>query len=347
MIEIDGSRYSGSGTIVRQATAFAALTGQAVHITKARVNRPRPGLRPQHVKVIEAICELAGGKATGVQRASQEVTFEPGPGSSKRHYVWDIGTAGSTTLLSLAVIPLLAFGGRSVEAEVRGGLFQDFAPSFYHLRYVIVPLIARMGIDIEVKMERPGYAPRGAGVLLMKVASTNESLRPLVMDSRGPLAHLWGVALASHLEERQVARRMAEAAENIFRRAGLKSNLEIRNDTNALQPGAALAAFAELAGDPSAVLCADMAGARRRSAEIIGERVANDLLDDMNTGATLDRHTADQIIPFAALAKGKSRFLIPRVTEHIDSCAWLAREFLGANVTVQGQLLEVDGVGFK
>lgn len=50
MLEIDGSRYSGSGTIVRQAVVFAALTGQAVHIVKARVRRPTPGLRPQHIR---------------------------------------------------------------------------------------------------------------------------------------------------------------------------------------------------------------------------------------------------------------------------------------------------------
>jgi hypothetical protein len=31
MLEIDGSRYSGSGAIVRQAVGFAALTGTAMH----------------------------------------------------------------------------------------------------------------------------------------------------------------------------------------------------------------------------------------------------------------------------------------------------------------------------
>lgn len=55
MIEIDGGRYSGSGTIVRQAVAFSALTGQAVHIVNARVRRPKAGLRAQHVRTVEAI----------------------------------------------------------------------------------------------------------------------------------------------------------------------------------------------------------------------------------------------------------------------------------------------------
>src|SRR3989337_630865 len=44
VIEIDGSLYSGSGTIVRQAVALAALTSQSVHLVNARLRRRRPGL---------------------------------------------------------------------------------------------------------------------------------------------------------------------------------------------------------------------------------------------------------------------------------------------------------------
>nr|NIR33937.1 RNA 3'-phosphate cyclase [Desulfuromonadales bacterium]NIR46310.1 RNA 3'-phosphate cyclase [Gemmatimonadota bacterium]NIT68614.1 RNA 3'-phosphate cyclase [Gemmatimonadota bacterium]NIU53143.1 RNA 3'-phosphate cyclase [Gemmatimonadota bacterium]NIV25310.1 RNA 3'-phosphate cyclase [Gemmatimonadota bacterium] len=53
MLEIDGSRYSGSGTIVRQATMLAALTRRPVRLVNVRVRRPQPGLRPQHVRVVE------------------------------------------------------------------------------------------------------------------------------------------------------------------------------------------------------------------------------------------------------------------------------------------------------
>jgi RNA 3'-terminal phosphate cyclase len=35
MLTIDGSRYSGSGTIVRQAVAFSALTASACPIADA------------------------------------------------------------------------------------------------------------------------------------------------------------------------------------------------------------------------------------------------------------------------------------------------------------------------
>ena len=75
MIEIDGSRYSGSGTIVRQAVAFAALTGQAVHLVKARVRCLKPGLRPQHIHVIEAIPQVGEDRPKGSSRAPRPSSF--------------------------------------------------------------------------------------------------------------------------------------------------------------------------------------------------------------------------------------------------------------------------------
>jgi RNA 3'-terminal phosphate cyclase len=84
----------------------------------------------------------------------------------------------------------------------------------------------------------------------------------------------------------------------------------------------------------------------RRSAESIGKHVAEQLLDDLMSGATLDRFAADQVIPFAALAEGESRFIIPTVTDHVLTSAWLAEVFLGAQVRIDRQRLLIHGVGF-
>jgi RNA 3'-terminal phosphate cyclase len=56
---------------------------------------------------------------------------------------------------------------------------------------------------------------------------------------------------------------------------------------------------------------------------------------------------ADQVIPFTAPAAGESRFRIPQVSEHIESSAWLSREFLGADVRADGHKLAVHGIGFR
>ncbi|MCA9422517.1 MAG: hypothetical protein KC592_15965 [Nitrospira sp.] len=60
MITIDGARYSGSGSIVRQSVAFCALTGQDVHIVNAPAKRKKTGLWRYHVLVVEAMCEQNG-----------------------------------------------------------------------------------------------------------------------------------------------------------------------------------------------------------------------------------------------------------------------------------------------
>jgi RNA 3'-terminal phosphate cyclase (ATP) len=344
MLTIDGSQYSGSGTIVRQAVAFSALTGQSIHLVNARVKRAKPGLRPQHVRVVEAVAELVDGRAEGLAQGSQEFTFHPGPLKTGRHYAWDIGSAGSTTMLGLGILPVLAFAASPISVELRGGLFQDFAPSVFHLQHVLLSMLQGMGLHAEVEIVRPGYVPRGEGILRLTVRPLRVPLRALRSEEPGPVTRLWGVALSSHLEERRVSQRMADTARDLLAKAGYQVEIEVRNDTTSLQPGAALALFADR--EAAVRLGADQAGAPRRSAESIGKHVAKQLLDDLKSGATLDRFAADQIIPFAALAAGESRFIIPTVTDHMLTSAWLADVFLGAPVRIDGQRLVINGVGF-
>lgn len=346
MIEIDGSLFSGSGAIVRQAVALAALTGSSAHIVNARIRRPKPGLRPQHIRVVEAIRELVDGRTEGVEVGSREIVFRPGRGRGGGSYLWDIGSAGSTTMLGLALLPVMAFGRAAAEVELKGGLFQDFAPSFYHLGNIVLPLLGFMGLRARAEMIRPGYVPTGGGILRLQVEPVAGRLRPLVLQEGGRPERVWGIALASHLEERKVSHRMAEAAMKMFERAGYRADVEVCYDTSALQPGAAFAAFVDLASGSR--LGVDRAGAPGRRAEAIGRQVAAGLLRELKSGASVDRFAADQMILFAALAAGESRFRTSQITEHVHTGVWLAREFLGAEIAIiDERTLKIKGVGFS
>jgi RNA 3'-terminal phosphate cyclase (ATP) len=341
LIEIDGASHSGSGAVVRQSVAYAALTGQPLHLIRARASRPRPGLAHQHLCAVRAICDLAGGTVEGASLGSQELVFHPGKPVPTGQYRWDVGTAGSVTTLALALLPVLALTRRRVDVELHGGLFQDFAPSYFHVKHIMVPLLAGMGLAVDAQMLRPGYVPRGAGVLRL-VVRRGRSLRPVVLPHAGPVQRVWGVSLASHLAQRQVASRMAEAARRELAAAGYRSvHIDELDDATAVQPGAAFALFADR--EQGARLGADRAGAPRRCAEAIGEATARQLLEAIQTGATLDRFAADQILPFAALADGESRVRIPQLTEHIETAAWLAEAFLGAEIHIEDQVLTVAG----
>jgi len=71
--------------------------------------------------------------------------------------------------------------------------------------------------------------------------------------------------------------------------------------------------------------------------------VARQLLAEIGSRATIDRHASDQIIPSAALADGTSSFQVPFVTEHAETAGWLAWLFLRAEVRATGSMLVVHG----
>jgi RNA 3'-terminal phosphate cyclase (ATP) len=66
---------------------------------------------------------------------------------------------------------------------------------------------------------------------------------------------------------------------------------------------------------------------------------------DLDSGATVDRHAADQLIPFAALAAGKSAYRIPMSTEHIRARLWLIQEILGARAGIAQNMVRIEGIG--
>jgi len=352
MLEIDGSEKSGSGTIVRDAVPFCLLTGQAIHLRNIRAKRDKPGLRPQHLKALEAAASLCSGKLTGGTVGSREIWFHPGKAIKGGTFTWDIGTAGSTSMLSLSLLPLGLFADRASNYRMTGGLFQDFAPSLFHLEHVLLPTVRKMGIEAEVRIIQPGYVPKGGGCMELKITPLKEALKPLNLVSQSRVESIRGIALSSHLKERDVSRRMLRECERALKERGFDAEIELLNDERekpaferaSVQPGAALAVWAQT--DTGCLIGADMAGARGRPAEFIGKQTASDLLADLDSGATVDRHLADQVIPFAALAKGTSTFRIPSVTEHVEARLWLVERILGAKSRIRENLVTIQGIGF-
>ena len=249
-VRIDGSLHSGSGSIVRQAAVLAALTRRPVTLANARIRRPHPGLRHQHVAVLEAVRALVEGDLAGATAGSRTFSFRPGAQRPAGRYDFDIATAGSATLLALAVLPLVSLRGGGVDIEIRGGLFQDFAPSLFHLQHVVLPTLAEMGLSARLEMLRPGYVPGGQGVLRVSVTPAPARLQPLVRPRAGAVRAVWGIAFASHLRDRRVTTRMAASAREVLSKAGIPAEIEERDDTSAAQAGATFALFAELEGAP-------------------------------------------------------------------------------------------------
>jgi RNA 3'-terminal phosphate cyclase (ATP) len=344
VITIDGAQMSGSGTIVRYAVALAALVGQPVRLINARQRRREPGLRPQHVTSVRACAGLCGATVEGVEVGSRTFEFVPGsqiPGGS---FEWDIGTAGSATMLALSALPVACFAAAPVRARITGGLFQDFAPSPFHMHCVLAPLLRLMGADVSLEVTRPGYVPRGGGIIEMHVVPRRQGLASLVLNAANHVSDVQGIALSSHLAERHVSERMASTCEEQIRGAGMACSINRVDDVTAVHAGACLAIWAK--GSAGSWFGADRAGKFGRSSEEIGRFVATTFLEDVRSGATVDRHLADQLVLFCALAQGTSSYIVPRHTPHLESNLWLVAQF-GVRVAVDAGRVEIQGLALS
>jgi RNA 3'-terminal phosphate cyclase (ATP) len=344
MVIIDGSSHSGSGTILRYALSLCTLTGDTLRMTNIRAGRKKPGLRPQHLSAVKACAEFCRGQFSSVDVGSREMTFTPGGVLAGGSYSWNIGTAGSTTLLAYSTIPLALFADSTTKIRLQGGVFQDFAPSAYHMADVLFPLLAYMGATVSLEVERPGYPPKGGGRVELKVAPMKGKLSPVKLPFQGKINQVRIRAIASHLGTQKVAERMAASFSSPWGQRSNRVTTTIVNDTSALQAGAALSAIA--ATDTGCLLGADMAGRPGRRSESIGQRVARQLAEDLNSGATVDRHLADMLILFCALADGESIYVIPHMTEHIETNLWLTTTILGAEYRIEGNTIRINGIGY-
>ncbi|GAH59275.1 unnamed protein product, partial [marine sediment metagenome] len=200
------------------------------------------------------------------------------------------------------------------------------------------------GITAELNIIRPGYVPRGGGIIQVGVEPVRGKLKPINLPAQGKVTRIQGIALSSHLKERKVSERMAGKCNEVLESQGYRANIELVHDTAALQRGAALALYAETSS--RCIIGADRAGAPRRTSEDIGRSVANSLTEDLSTGATVDRYLADQLIFYAALADGISEYRIPRLTEHVETNLWLVETILGAQTEVDENMVKIQGIGY-
>jgi RNA 3'-terminal phosphate cyclase (ATP) len=245
-------------------------------------------------------------------------------------------------MLALSVLPVACFAAAPVRARITGGVFQDFAPSPFHMHRVLAPLLRSMGADLSLDVSRPGYVPGGGGIIEMTVTPRRPGLDSLVLNLADQVSDVHGIALASHLTERRVSERMASTCEEEIRGTGMACAIDRVDDVKAVHAGACLAIWAK--GSTGSWFGADRAGKFGRSSEQIGRFVVTTFLEDVRSGATVDRHLADQLVLFCALAHGTSSYIVPRASAHLDSNLWLVAQF-GARVAVDAGRVEIQGVG--
>jgi len=344
-LEVDGSQRSGSGTILRLSIALAGILGEPLHIYNIRQRRSEPGLRPQHLEAVLTAAKLCNAEIRGATLGSRELWFKPNEIRGGEVHA-EIGTAGSIPMLLLTILPICAFAKHPVRIRiVKGGTDVRNAPTINYLRYVLLPLLERMGLRASLTVQKYGYYPKGMGEVSVEVQQC-ERFSPLRLEEFGNVEELGGVSVCTFLADRRVAERQAKAANECLRARGYEAKIEVVNDvSNPLQKGSSLVLWAK--GDTGALLGGDAIGELRKPSEVVGKEAAENLVRELESRATVDVHLADMLVPYVALAEGNSVYLTRAITEHLDTNVWLAQEILGVKFHVArvGNLYRVEKTG--
>jgi RNA 3'-phosphate cyclase len=333
MIEIDGSQKSGSGTILRLSIALAAITKQPLHITNIRQNRPKPGLKPQHLEAVLTAGKLCNAKVDGAKLGSRELWFAPNEIKGGNIEAL-IETAGSIPMLLQATLPICLFAENPVYLHVaKGGTDTAHAPTINYLRYVFLPVLKQMGVEAEIAVQKYGYYPKGMGEATMTV-KPNHRLTTITLESFGNLKSIKGFSVCTFLADRLVADRQAKTAQDHLSQNGYIADIQVVNDqSNPLQKGSSIVLWAET--NTNVILGADAIGELRKMSETVGKEVAERLIAELSVRPTVDVYLADMLIPYMALAQGKSVFLVRTISEHIESNIWLIEKMLNAKFTIE------------
>ena len=319
-MEIDGAHGEGGGQLLRNSAALAAVTHIPVRVTNIRARRPKPGLAAQHLTALQAVAALADATVEGLNVGSREVTIAPGHLRGGR-FSFDVGTAGSVTLVLQACLPPALRAPEPVELRLIGGTDVPWSPPLDYFRFVFLPLLARMGGKVTIELVRRGYFPRGGGEIRVNVVPAPE-FRPLLVEPPGAMRRVDGIAHVGNLP-RDVAQRMKHAALRRF--VGIAEAKVEETSEAAIGPGGAIVLWTE---HENTVLGSSGLARKGVPAEALGQAAADEVVEDLRAHASLDIHAADQVLLYSALAKGESRFSVREITKHTETTMWLLENVL-------------------
>ena len=330
LIEVDGSHGEGGGQLLRMAVALSAVTRKPVTVDRIRAGRPNPGLAAQHVTAIRAVAELASAEVEGLEAGSPRIAFRPGDLVGGEH-AFDVGTAGSVTLVVQACLPVAFAATASTHLRVVGGTDVKWSPPLDAFARVFLPWVRRLGGEVDLLSHRRGYYPRGGGEVELMVQPT-AAWSPVQLSEPGAVERVRGIAHVSNLPE-DIPKRMKQAA--LRRLHGVpdaKIEERVYPSEDAVGQGGALVLWAER---EHTLLGADSLAERGKSSERVGEDAAAALEAELLSGATVDLHTADQIVTYLALSERPSSFMVREVGGHLRAMAWLIPQFLDRRVEFQ------------
>jgi RNA 3'-terminal phosphate cyclase (ATP) len=332
MIEIDGSVGEGGGQILRTSLALSMCTGTPFALERIRARRPKPGLMRQHLTCVNAAAEVCGAEAQGAELNSQTLRFVPGRVRAGT-YRFNVGTAGSCTLVLQTVWPVLMLADASSQITLGGGTHNPMAPPFHFLERSLAPLMRKLGADVELRLRRLGFYPAGGGEIEATVHSAADALQAFDLTERGQKMASYAECLAPGLPCTVAQRELDHLGHALgWEREQLRTAVARQNEG----PGNAL--MATLAHENLTEVFTQF-GEKGVSSDRVARLLVDEVRDYQKSTAALGPHLADQWALPLALAVWKRQaaatYTCTELTDHAKTNFEVIEKFLPVQFTTE------------
>ena len=353
MRHVDGS--DGGGGVLRTALGLSLATGDPVRIENVRGSRPTPGLKPQHLACVEAARLVGDATVDGAKQGSETVTFDPGDAThaetpaetlteSERddadprpyEHAVDVGTAGSATLVASTVLPAALTTDRTVRLRIGGGTDVAWSPPADYFGGVTLGCLRAHGLAAALDVPERGFYPAGGGAVRLTLGPS--TLTPLTLGREATLERVRVSAIATtDLLDADVADRLVRETGSTLKETGdVTVASRAARYADAPSTGAVVVIRAEGRVDtadrqpnrpeqPVPLAGFSVLGERGTPSEDVAKVAVDDFRAWRHGFGAVDRHLADQLVPYVALAGGAVR--IPEVTAHVKSAVSVSEAF--------------------
>jgi len=340
-VSIDGSFGEGGGQILRTSLALACITGKALHIENIRANRRNPGLAKQHISCVYAARDVTDGTCSGIELGSQVLNFQPGK-ITGGNFSFDIGSAGSASLVTQTIMPPLFLADKSSTVAVLGGTHNPMSPPYNFFERTFLPAIAQSGFNARCRLLKYGFFPAGGGKLKIDVQPWDKESSSAI-DFCQPAEKfeisviIYTARLPSHIADRQRGLLLKSAL--AFTDAGkmrlvqpLKfEDIELVDVTDSDGPGNCVMIL--LSGQTQKTIFTAFGEKGKPSEKVIREAV-NLTTEFLKSGAAIDHFLADQLLIYMTMAVAGS-FTTDKLSSHLQTNIEIIKKFIPVDFQVE------------
>jgi RNA 3'-terminal phosphate cyclase (ATP) len=332
LVKIDGSHGEGGGQILRTAISLSAISGKPIEVTNIRANRTNPGLRPQHLAGIKIIADLFHAKSENLKVGAEWIRFSPSDKFEGGSIKFDIGTAGSIPLILMTVVPAVSLSNNSLQIEVTGGTDVKASPTIDYIKHIVAKSYLSIGPKFSVDVLKRGYYPKGGGVVqcTVKPCKTPSPIELLATRYLEPKIISVCSQLPVHVAKRQISSALIALEKKDIRCSNYTASIE-----TSISPGSSILIYS--AADFGLYVGGDSIGELDKRAESVGTEAAMRFLDSTLAQATVDPFLADMLVLPLALSKGRSRYRVARVTQHLLTNLHIVSEIVRCKYSIEQQ----------